>query len=268
MSSKATLTSAISEPFLGTLMWIGPRRHPEMIDAYRDCESRAAQLAYRVDMEDACQRPAQNVASVIFARPERSRIAPERLEYLKQFYANAKFVCMLSSGCEGEMRTGDPWPGCQRIYWHRWNQDRGAVVADPISVEPTVSSDRALPSLFLAIVASSIQHAEPLLAVASDHCWPATWITPGKIPFIRAPTHVLWDDSAAQSTDRQTWHQRLSLFPSRVGSSADCRLPLHGWLAGFPRIHDWKEARAAGVDWLLSKPASLSAVVRFVAAVN
>ena len=32
----------------------------------------------------------------------------------------ARIVGLLGSWCEGEVRSGRPWPGAMRIYWHQW----------------------------------------------------------------------------------------------------------------------------------------------------
>lgn len=263
MSKESTVAAALAD-HVGTLLWIGSRQHPEMIEAYRSCESLAPQLAYRADLDDACQRPAQCVAVVVFARTERSSVAPERLEHLKRLYPAAEFVCLLSSGCEGELRTGEPWPGCRRVYWHRWNQEAPEwLLVDRANVFAH-SADSHKPSVFLAIVAASYQHAEPLLEIASQDRLPATWVTPGRTGLVRSVTHVLWDDSAAQPTDRETWRERLAAFAAKERPAPEVRSPLHGWYAGFPRIQDWRAAHAAGVRWLLSKPLTLSALCRFV----
>jgi len=29
-------------------------------------------------------------------------------------------VALLGTWCEGEMRSGQPWPGVARVYWHQW----------------------------------------------------------------------------------------------------------------------------------------------------
>lgn len=262
-SKKPTVAAALKD-HVGTLLWIGPRRHPEVSEVYRSCESLAPQLAYRADVDDACQRPAQCVAVVVFARTERSSVAPERLEHLKRLYPDAKFVCLLSSGCEGELRTGEPWSGCSRIYWHRWNQEAPDwLLVDRDNITGHSAGARE-PAVFLAIVAASYQHAEPWLEVASQNRWPATWITPGRTGLVRSVTHVLWDDSAAQPAGRETWRERLASFASIDRPAPQFRRPLHGWSAGFPRVHDWHEARTAGVRWLFSKPVTLSAMCRFV----
>ena len=32
----------------------------------------------------------------------------------------ARLIGLLGSWCEGETRTGSPWPGAVRTYWHQW----------------------------------------------------------------------------------------------------------------------------------------------------
>jgi len=42
------------------------------------------------------------------------------VERLRASIPTAHFVALLGSWCEGEERTGEPLPGVQRIYWHRF----------------------------------------------------------------------------------------------------------------------------------------------------
>jgi hypothetical protein len=198
----------------GTLLWIGPRQHPEFSEVYRACEAIVPQLAYRSSLAEAIQRPAAQVGHLLFSRPERSALVPAEWHALRARYPEAKWGCLLSSGCEGEMRTGDPWPDCTRFYWHQWNQVGLAWLAeDRLQLVSESLCGNDVP-VFLTVVAASLPEAEPWLDVAAGRQWAASWIRPGQTAPLRSVSHVLWDDSAAGPADRRTWQRRENCMPA------------------------------------------------------
>jgi hypothetical protein len=44
----------------------------------------------------------------------------EAIDRLRRLAPLARVVGLMGSLCEGEMRTGLPWPGVVRAYWHQW----------------------------------------------------------------------------------------------------------------------------------------------------
>jgi len=249
----------VNDGLAGTLVWIGSRQHPEFSEVYRACEATVPQLAYRGSLAEALQRPAQQVGHLLISRSARTALVPEQWAALRARYPEAKWGCLLSSGCEGEMRTGDPWPDCSRFYWHQWNQAGLAWLAPQRPPLPAEGFRGCEAPVFLTVVAASLAQAEPWLDVAAGRQWAASWSRPGQTAPLRSLTHVLWDDSAAGPADRPTWQRRVARFAG--GSLAP---PQHAWLAGFPRLQDWQAARLGGVEWLLSKPAPADALLRFV----
>ncbi len=75
-----------------------------------DAEAAAAAMA--------AGEPPPDVIVVAQARPgEFSRQAIDRLRRLAPL---ARIVGLMGSWCEGEMRSGAPWPASARAYWHQW----------------------------------------------------------------------------------------------------------------------------------------------------
>jgi hypothetical protein len=66
----------------------------------------------------AAGEPLPDVIVVAQARPgEFSHQAVDRLRRLAPL---ARIVGLMGSWCEGEMRSGSPWPASARVYWHQW----------------------------------------------------------------------------------------------------------------------------------------------------
>lgn len=43
-----------------------------------------------------------------------------KIEPLRHVAPLARMVALLGPWCEGETRTGRPWPGAVRVFWHQW----------------------------------------------------------------------------------------------------------------------------------------------------
>ena len=57
---------------------------------------------------------------IVLAQSQPDQIAQTTVEQLQTRYPLTPIVAVLGSWCEGELRTGKPWPGVLRIYWHQW----------------------------------------------------------------------------------------------------------------------------------------------------
>jgi len=56
----------------------------------------------------------------ILAAARRDQFSHEWVDSTRKKLAPTPLVAMLGSWCEGEQRSGEPWPGVQRVYWHQW----------------------------------------------------------------------------------------------------------------------------------------------------
>src|SRR4051812_34552619 len=63
---------------------------------------------------------------VAAARP--GRFAAEQIEQLHRRAPLARVVALLGSWCEGEVRSGHPWPGGVQIYAHQWQARLPAAI--------------------------------------------------------------------------------------------------------------------------------------------
>lgn len=56
---------------------------------------------------------------VLFLSPRPESFSRSWIDQWQQRYPLARFVVLLGSWCEGEVRSGRPWPGVTRVYWHQ-----------------------------------------------------------------------------------------------------------------------------------------------------
>ena len=89
---------------------------------------------------------------VVASRP--GRFSTAEVETLHRRAPLAKLVALLGSWCEGEVRSGHPWPGVTRIYAHQWQarlpreletwQPRTATEIDRLMNSRPAKSERQL----------------------------------------------------------------------------------------------------------------------------
>ncbi len=57
---------------------------------------------------------------IVVAQSHPDQFTADEIEALQAKYPLTPVVALLGSWCEGESRSGNPWPGVVRVYWHQW----------------------------------------------------------------------------------------------------------------------------------------------------
>jgi hypothetical protein len=57
---------------------------------------------------------------LVIAQSRPGEFSGEQIERLRRRAPLARVVGLLGSWCEGETRTGKPWPAAIRVYWYHW----------------------------------------------------------------------------------------------------------------------------------------------------
>ena len=57
---------------------------------------------------------------IVLAQAYPGQFSHEAVDRLRRAAPLARVLGLLGSWCEGEMRTGRPWPAAIRTYWHQW----------------------------------------------------------------------------------------------------------------------------------------------------
>lgn len=248
----------------GTLLWIGPTRHCEFAKAYRFCREQAAQLAVRKHLAEALDRPAGYVQRIVMARPNRQLPRRRLWEQFNARYANVPTVALCGSLCDGESRTGTPWPvGCN-LRFSRWSEILPSWLS-PCGVRSRSSS----PATSLLVISDRFEMAEPYL-LWGNHCGLVTSWHRRFLPALHGRFDtVLWDDSAAAPAAAATWQIRLGPPLACLRTAGDPTRAVrprrhqqrHVWLALQPSSEAIAEAHAGGICRVLTKPARLEAIL-------
>lgn len=173
----------------------------------------------------------------------------------------AKMLAIVGSWCEGEMRSGQPWHGVERVYWYNavprlmqlfredWRQwsPRTETPAERIErslqLAPPLTTGRAA-----AIVATTRAAFEPLADACGVGGFASRWVR--NIEQLEgAPELILWDVNDAADPHLQTEVQRAA----RRWTAARRVV-----LAHFPRHSDVAHLHTIGATEVLGKPLQLT----------
>ncbi|QDT03612.1 hypothetical protein K227x_19960 [Rubripirellula lacrimiformis] len=238
----------------GTLLWIGDRDSVDFRNIYHQCESQASQIAWRAELESALRRPAGAVDRIIVTQSTRFDIASDDLTALGTMYPNASRVNLLGSMCAAISRMPEPFFDAGRHPWHRSNQ----VLPRFLATHDSGLSD-VPPVRSVAVIASTMANAEPLMDVAQSSGATAVWCRTPNSTTLRNIDAVWWDDSVAPPAGSQVWRRRIATF-----QTCD-RSPRHAWIASTSSSADLEHARQGGVEMVVSKPYRIDPLLQMLA---
>jgi CheY-like chemotaxis protein len=206
---------------------------------------------------------------VVIASSRRDQLSPEFVETIVNRAAPCPTIAVLGSWCEGESRSGKPWPGVSRIYWHQWlgrferfisrlseekiadwQLPRTANDADRIS--QNFSSSLSLFGKDLSIGISSHTDTQyQMLADASKHFgFTSSWVEQQQW------NADLGDNIAAVCMDADSWNSNVASRVDWLRDDLEITAPIV-LVLNFPRKSDIEEALEAGVTEIVSKPFQL-----------
>ena len=199
-----------------------------------------------------------NVIVVAQARP--GEFAHDDVARLRQLAPLARIVALLGSWCEGEARSGKPWPGVVRTYWHQWpaRAERelrrlAAGECSPWALPPTATEEERLLADaepprrqhcgLIAVFSRDRAMAETLASVCRSWGWEATRLRSSGDAAAGAIA-VLFDCGRCLDDE---------LAELQRTAAALAPAPLVA-IVHFPRIEDCELARQAGAAAVLAKP--------------
>lgn len=197
---------------------------------------------------------------VVIVQSYPGEFADAQVDQLRRVAPLARFVALLGTWCEGEMRTGTPLSGAIRVYWHQWvpqgYRELNRLVAGRESVwslPPTACEEERC----MAIAARSGHRGTGLVEIVTEQYDVFDWLasaclsreytprwrrTQDDSPF-DSPVAVLFD--AAGKIEKEA--SRLRRLP------VDRHVPVIV-LADFPRIADCDRLVSAGARAVVSRP--------------
>lgn len=219
------------------------------------------------------------------------QFSAEDIDALRSHAPLTPLVAITGAWCDGELRSGTPWPGVVRVAWHQWAERfplEAATLAAGRSSAWTLPStataeERLLFSDGAADVAGHSPHWTGLVAIVSDHretadwlmglcrargwpavcmpCWQAApnsvgaggqMITPALPIALEGVGLVVWDVGPVGSETLAVWECMAPLFQEAPVLA----------LAGFPRPDDVRRLMAMGLAAVMSKPLSTRELCR------
>lgn len=247
--------TALSKPLV---LIVGDLSHPDVAAVAVPLEDSAVARHY-ASMQEAAEWLSQaevmpDVVLLVQARP--GEIASSSVDQLRRLAPLVPMLAILGSCCEGETRTGTPWPGVPRCYWYQWparwreEQLRRRAGELPLWSLPATASEEERLLARMGRAESSRAISISVVAPASDatNALADALQSVGCSVALSAPSEnpsiVLWDTSPASVCDPQ----QVSALRLRYGAA-----PILA-LVTFPRHQTTAAARQAGVAALLAKP--------------
>lgn len=199
--------------------------------------------------------------AIVLAQSFPGQFTPEAVDRLRRLAPLARVLGLLGSWCEGEMRTGRPWPGAIRVYWHQWparaaqelarladgdgsswalpvtaSEEERALVAADVPIEPRSGA--------VAVRSPEFEMQAWLAEACRRRGYSTAWLRPGEVPepdrFAAGVFDAVECDGAELAELRRFSE---ALRPAPVIALLD-----------FPRAEDRDRALTAGAAAVLSKP--------------
>lgn len=223
------------------------------------------------EAQAALAREASTPDLIVIVQSYPGEFTESQIDALRRVAPLARLVAVLGTWCEGEMRTGSPWPGAVRVYWHQWPQQgrrelEGLMTGrDSLwNLPPTTSEEERCLAVGIrkdrrepAGSASDSSSAAPLVEIVTEHfdvfdCLAAAchdrgyashWRRLHSDPHRDPPVAILFD--AAGEPDLEL--ARFRRF--RAGRSVPAVV-----LMDFPRVADRNRFLRAGASGVVSRP--------------
>ena len=243
---------------------VGSTEHPEFATA-RQWLNEHLELATAPDVERALEqlRAADDPHVILLVQARRDTISQLQIEQLHRAAPLARLVGLLGSWCEGEVRSGRPWTGVKRIYWHQWTPQLLATtdngpdpdrLVGPWNLPRTATSaehllqfrreHRRSPGGIIGISALSFSDFDTLADVCRVGGFSALWLKDPETIHLRGLSAILCSGGTSHGHDLHRIEELIQQFSG---------LPVVAVL-GYPRLEDRQRVLAAGAAGLLSKP--------------
>ncbi len=197
---------------------------------------------------------------IVFAQTRRGEIPSRDVVSLRRRWPLAGAIALLGSWCEGETRTGRPWPGIERLYWYEfpawWLRQLALRAAGrcPDWARPgnSVATSRVVPdpgrNCGLIVISAPFRDTA---AAVSDVLWQSgyatVWHPPRRpAPMVYGTTAGIWDGGQLdehEAVDLHAFCQQLARDAAPVIALMD-----------FPRRDRVDRALQLGAAAVLSKP--------------
>ncbi len=196
--------------------------------------------------------------TVVIGLSRPGEFSQRAIDQLSRALPLSRLIALLGSCCEGELRSGRPWPGVVRVYWHQF----AARAASELRVDGAATSWQMPRTVSDAERADHLLRSPPraggLIAICTRQAvffdalagacriagYTTAWMSPEAWWSARNAVAVLWHGHLRAADQWQAVQQV-------VAHSRPARVVV---LLGFPRYDDAQRAVAAGVAAVLPIP--------------
>lgn len=247
-------------------MLIGDYERAEFRDA-RTQLVKCADVAEFAELESAvaAMEAGNPAALVVVAQAFPGQYSHQSIDRLRRAAPLARIIALLGSLCEGEQRSGAPWPATARVYWHQWPARcrrqlaalvRGetcswllpATAAEEERLLADAASEATSPARYnggaVAIRTRWFEMWDCLRAACRRRGLAAVWQREGDALRVDGITAALFD---ADELDQREWEE-LRRFAAAARPAPTIAL------ISFPRVDDRDRATSAGAAAAVSKP--------------
>ncbi len=205
----------------------------------------------------AVLHPAQPPELLIVAQSRPGQFAQGDVEALHRLAPLARLAVVAGTWCEGEIRTGAPWNGVLRLYWHQaearlrellcdacplWNYPRTATDVERLLDAPRPAHHGA--QKLIAIGTESSLSYQGLAATCESAGYATVWVPPRQLTMVHHPAAGIWDEGHRPDDSQPA----LAAFLKAL-AGAPCVA-----LVNFPREVDYQRLQRVGVRQLIAKP--------------
>lgn len=224
-------------------------------------------IARRADLADAVLylRNAKNdPLLIVVVQSYPGQFSADQIEQLHRQSPLSRIVALLGSWCEGEARSGRPWPGVIRVLWHQFEGRLSRLLDDsptwdlaaklPRTSSVTEQLDNCLDAFgcstegLIAIRTRYYADFDALGEALRQAGYATVWLPETSWRNIRGVTAIVWDGGHCQWSQPQQMNELRTLIDMAPVVA----------LMDFPRHDDKALLGKVGVSAIVSRPFLLS----------
>jgi hypothetical protein len=236
--------------FRGAVGWL--RAHTQL-DAVRTV----------AEAVERCENRQADWHTIVVAQSRPGEFVQRDVDQLSRTMPLAQLIALLGSCCEGETRSGRPWPGVVRVYWHQFvaraatelrRDDTATSWQLPRTASDAERTDHALRDRpqpaegLIAICTNQVVFFDALASACRVAGYSSVWTTSEHARSAQDAVALLWHGQLRADSEFQQLQRLTARSP---------RTPLIV-LMGFPRYDHVQRATAAGAAAVLPIPLQLS----------
>ena len=249
-----------------SILLIGDLQRPEFQGVGEFLES-FGQVHYFLEAEAALSLlAAGEIVSdlTLIAQSYPGEFSQQTIDRLREASPLSRLIALLGSWCEGEMRSGQPWPTVIRMYWHQGlgrigreirRLARGScptwglplTASEEERLLASAQEDKTSREGLIGIVAVRYESFDWLSAACRHRGYATLWLRRPQFPLAEGFSALLVEGTDFHGTELEFFQEIVVRYPQARRIA----------IMDFPRIEDRRRLFQAGAAAVLSKPLSV-----------